>query len=104
MPPEVITRRKFSKHSDVWSFGVTCWEIFNFALQIPYWEHDTNNEVKVFVVKGGRLEKPAICPNDVWSLITSCWSDVPRPSFENLHKGLMKIVNPQSVKLSVNYD
>jgi len=34
-PPEVIRYRQFSTKSDVWSFGVTCWEIFE-AGTVPY--------------------------------------------------------------------
>lgn len=85
MPVEAITRKKLSKHSDVWSFGVTCWEIFTFA-HIPYYELEDNKEVITFVVKGGRLEKPENCPNGVWTIISSCWSNPPhsRPSFDSL--------------------
>jgi FMS-like tyrosine kinase 1 len=28
-PPEVLTRYEWSEKSDVWSFGVTVWEIFS---------------------------------------------------------------------------
>ena len=35
MPPESISQRKFSTASDVWSFGVLQWEMFN-PKKTPY--------------------------------------------------------------------
>ena len=35
MPPESISQRKFSTASDVWSFGVLQWEMFN-PKKLPY--------------------------------------------------------------------
>ncbi len=35
MPPESINDRKFSTASDVWSFGVLIWEMFN-PTKTPY--------------------------------------------------------------------
>lgn len=35
MPPEAISKRSFSVASDVWSFGILQWEIFN-PKKMPY--------------------------------------------------------------------
>ena len=35
LPPEVLTRLSYSKMSDVWSFGVTFWEVLTFG-EPPY--------------------------------------------------------------------
>jgi len=37
MPPESVLYRKFTIESDVWSFGVVLWEIFNYGRQ-PWFE------------------------------------------------------------------
>ena len=41
MPPEAITKKLFSEASDVWSYGVLQWELFN-PYTIPY--KDLSNE------------------------------------------------------------
>ena len=43
MAPEAIARRKFSIASDVWSFGILMWEMFN-PKKIPY---DTMDNIQV---------------------------------------------------------
>ena len=45
MPPESISRREFSTASDVWSFGILLWEMFN-PDSIPY---SSFNDMKVAV-------------------------------------------------------
>jgi serine/threonine protein kinase len=102
MPPEVLsrpTRPKFSKFSDVWSFGVTCWEIYSFALD-PYYVVPSNPEVIAFVMGGGRLEKPSNCHPGVWRVIGSCWNKQPssRPSFEQLMDDILHATNPLKQK------
>ena len=36
MAPEALTVGRYSRQSDVWSFGVLLWEVFTFAMQ-PYY-------------------------------------------------------------------
>ncbi len=92
--PEVLTSKKLSKYSDVWSFGVTCWEVFTNA-DIPYLEKQTKAEVAEFVFKGGRLKQPQGCPNGMWEVFASCWFEQPifRPSFEVLDSNLVEATN-----------
>jgi serine/threonine protein kinase len=60
MAPEALNFGKYTTANDVWSFGVLMWEIFSFGA-IPYLSH-SNQQVIVFVNRGGRLEKPDYCP------------------------------------------
>ena len=56
--PEAITKQKFTPASDIWSFGITLWEIFTMCNQVPY--HPLNNTEVVDQVTyyGLRLPKP----------------------------------------------
>eukprot|EP00960_Hanusia_phi_P031412 749277-Hanusia_phi.AAC.5 len=88
MPPESIQHRKFSEKSDVWAFGVTCWEILTWV-KVPYYNITQVDEVIRYVVSGGRLSREEItgeCPDTVWNLMDSCWrADArDRPTFSEL--------------------
>ena len=57
MAPESLEKRVFSPASDVWSFGILVWEMFNSKKEYPY--HDMHNqEMVIQVAKGYRLPTP----------------------------------------------
>jgi hypothetical protein len=89
-----LTSKKLSKYSDVWSFGVTCWEVFSKA-ELPYSEKQTNAEVAEYVFKGKRLEQPKGCSGDLWKIYESCWLEqaIFRPSFEVISGELIQAIN-----------
>uniref|UniRef100_A0A3Q4BKS0 Tyrosine-protein kinase receptor n=1 Tax=Mola mola TaxID=94237 RepID=A0A3Q4BKS0_MOLML len=76
MPPESIMYRKFSTESDVWSFGVILWEIFTYGKQ-P-WFQLGNNEVIECITQGRVLERPRICPKEVYDIMLGCWQREPQ--------------------------
>ncbi|KAG7241792.1 hypothetical protein INR49_024762, partial [Caranx melampygus] len=84
--PEVIKFCKFSSKSDVWSFGVLMWEVYNEG-RLPY-ENRSNSEVVESLNTGLRLLKPRLAPNAIYLLMEWCWKEVgtggkpdDRPSF-----------------------
>ena len=87
-PPEVLLSSSYSSKADVWAYAVLAWEVF--SLRKAY--HSlTSAAAAMFVLKGGRLEKPASCPFDVYWCLYNCWSANPksRPSISALKQQLI---------------
>ena len=84
MAPESLEDHEFSTASDVWSFGVVLWEMYN-PKEIPY----DNIKIKdatslaMKVGRGLRLAIPEEYPSKVERIMKACWQENPtkRPSF-----------------------
>lgn len=81
---EVLKHSVYSKKSDVWSFGVLLWEIFNYG-KIPYTDF-SNLQVVEQVTAGNRLPKSDICTDEIYEVMLQCWKESPdeRPNFEQI--------------------
>eukprot|EP00039_Didymoeca_costata_P030411 m.29413 g.29413 ORF g.29413 m.29413 type:complete len:785 (-) comp8099_c0_seq4:166-2520(-) len=90
---EALERKCFDEKTDVWSFGITSWEIFNHGA-VPFREVPLAHTVKQ--LRGGlRPGRPDDCPPDVWSIIAKTWDSNAgeRPNFktiESLFAGLFQ--------------
>ncbi|TDG50929.1 hypothetical protein AWZ03_002584 [Drosophila navojoa] len=82
--PESFNNGIFSHASDVWSFGVTLWEMF--ALGAPPYGDISNVDAIKLVDSGQRLPQPKICPAYIYAVMQSCWNYHPRerPTFAYL--------------------
>ena len=82
--PEGVLGASYSSASDVWSAGVTMWEVFSDGAN-PF-SGKSNEDAFRFIRKGGRLSKPEKCPNDVFKVMLQCWKANPcdRPTFADL--------------------
>lgn len=83
---------KFSTGSDAWSFAITLWELYTMAKQDPYSEM-SDEDYLADTMKGARrklLEKPDICPEDVYDVMQRCWVYEPnmRADFEEIYSRL----------------
>lgn len=88
---ESLADNVYTTQSDVWAFGVTMWEIMTRG-QTPY-PGVENSEVYEYLIKGERLKRPPDCGTDIYELMHSCWSPVPkcRPSFSELVSQLQSL-------------
>eukprot|EP00047_Mylnosiga_fluctuans_P005901 m.243509 g.243509 ORF g.243509 m.243509 type:complete len:1011 (-) comp14256_c0_seq1:515-3547(-) len=91
MAPESLTRLKFDTKTDVFSFGVLMWEVFTLA-ELPY-QDLTNQEVRLRVVEGLRLNCPSLCGKHIYAIMTKCWAlTIERPPFDQLHEMIAQLI------------
>ena len=92
LAPEVLTKRRFSEFSDVWSAGITMWEILTYG-ELPY-PGVSNVDTQKTVVKGGRMDKPDGCGVNLWGCITTTWATKPedRGRFSDLAYNLDNLI------------
>ncbi len=64
MAPESILERRYTSMSDVWSFGVLCWEVFSRG-KAPFKELSAEGFVSA-LMRGVRLEQPERCPRPLY--------------------------------------
>ncbi|XP_044524524.1 tyrosine-protein kinase receptor UFO [Gracilinanus agilis] len=107
---ESLADRVYTSKSDVWSFGVTMWEIATRG-QTPY-PGVENSEIYDYLRQGHRLKQPLDCLDGLYELMSRCWSLSPRdrPTFAELReelemtlKGLPPTQDPEEI-LYVNMD
>ncbi|XP_076454345.1 tyrosine-protein kinase HTK16-like isoform X2 [Babylonia areolata] len=84
--PESVNYGHFSHASDVWSFGITLWEMFSYG-EAPYGDMK-GIEVVSFIESGKRLSQPEKCPDTVYNIMQQCWNGdaTKRPTFKDLNK------------------
>ncbi|XP_030077832.1 receptor tyrosine-protein kinase erbB-2 [Microcaecilia unicolor] len=71
MALESILHRRFTHQSDVWSYGVTVWELMTFGAK-PY-DGIPARDIPELLEKGERLPQPPICTIDVYMIMVKCW-------------------------------
>ena len=83
--PEGLNDLKFSSASDVWSFGITCIEIFQDAV-VPYVEFTSNPAVMTMVNARQVHAQPTGCSDQSYAVIVECFRYEPeaRPGFPRL--------------------
>jgi len=93
--PEVLTKFKVSRASDVWSFGVVMWEMIE--AKTPWYDKQNSEVLDLVCNQQQYLPKPKATfeypANEVYALMVQCWQFDPnlRPSFDDLFFKLEKL-------------
>ena len=100
MAPESILERLYTSASDVWSYGVLCWEVYTLG-EAPYPGKSAEQVLMAVKLNGYRMERPALCPERLYvdaefgltalmlcryEVVQRCWSLAARerPTFRQL--------------------
>ncbi|XP_061876805.1 melanoma receptor tyrosine-protein kinase-like [Entelurus aequoreus] len=104
MALESILQWTYTHQSDVWSYGVTVWELMTFGSK-PY-DSIPASEVASVLERGERLPQPPICTIDVYMLMVKCWMIDPssRPRFRELVVEFSKMARDPSRYLVLQCD
>uniref|UniRef100_A0A8D3BK05 receptor protein-tyrosine kinase n=1 Tax=Scophthalmus maximus TaxID=52904 RepID=A0A8D3BK05_SCOMX len=90
---ESLSESVYTSKSDVWSFGVTMWEIVSRG-RTPY-PGVHNHELLDLLLSGHRLKPPEECDQALYEVMWSCWDKEPnrRPGFEELGESLKGLLS-----------
>jgi serine/threonine protein kinase len=89
---ETLKFGKYTQQSDVWAYGVLLWELFSGGA-VPYLGM-TNVETAEQVLAGYRMNKPELCPDSVYQIMTKCWAENPkeRPTMNEIVEEIKGII------------
>lgn len=99
MAPESLSQNVFSKKTDVWSFGVTMWEVM--ARSLPFNNLDIYTAADQIVNAGLRCPLSPQWPPRWQALLTACWNASPdlRPGFVEV-SGMLDEIEREMVELA----
>ncbi|CAH3173615.1 unnamed protein product [Porites lobata] len=102
MAPESLYQGLYTTKSDVRAYGVLLWEMSTLG-GVPY-PTLTNTELYRLLGTGYRMERPDMCSDDVYELMTDCWKEEPcsRPSFFQLIEKLEVIMQRDAPYLDLD--
>jgi len=94
----------YTEAGDVYSYAVTCWEIF--YQEEPYKDFKSLFEIKDYVVSGKRLKLDDTIPTLLKNMIEACWKNEPdeRITFEEVCKRFIAIVDDQEQHMELDAD
>ncbi|KAK2870318.1 hypothetical protein QQF64_021724 [Cirrhinus molitorella] len=104
MALESIRHWTYTHQSDVWSYGVTVWELMTFGSK-PY-DGIPARGIADILEKGERLPQPSICTIDVYMIMVKCWmiDADSRPHFRELVAEFSKMARDPSRYLVIQGD
>ncbi|MCZ6911032.1 MAG: tyrosine-protein kinase [Rickettsia endosymbiont of Ixodes persulcatus] len=102
MAIESLEYQVFTEKSDVWSFGVTCWEVMTRG-RVPYVGIEPSKLLE-HLMNGHRLEQPNKCSIVMYNLMLDCWETIEdRPTFATVVGRLVAEDTVSSTETNVQY-
>ncbi|CAF3598743.1 unnamed protein product [Rotaria sp. Silwood1] len=92
MAPECISNNQFTSQSDIWSFGITLWEVMTNCMTLPYGLlNDEQVYQRLKLAKDLHLSKPECLSKELIDLMLECWRPCSeRPKFQEIYTFLNK--------------
>ncbi|XP_041125613.1 tyrosine-protein kinase JAK1 [Polyodon spathula] len=105
--PECLLQCKFYIASDVWSFGVTMYELLTYCASEcspmamflkmigPTQGQMTVTRLVRVLEEGQRLQCPANCPEEIYAQMKKCWEHIPnnRTTFKSLINAFERVID-----------
>lgn len=102
---EIFNGLPFTDHADIWSYGVTIWEIFT-RCRKPYTSLNLgNSSIAGFLSERFRLRQPKFMPNAIYDLCLRTWhpDQSKRPSFQEIVESFAKMLD-FSTSFGISHD
>ncbi|CAF0885828.1 unnamed protein product [Adineta steineri] len=106
MSPEAILNNEFTSQSDIWSFGITLWEIMTNCLTLPYALLNDEQVYQRLKLMGTnlnqssgslQLSKPECLSRELVDLMLECWRPYgERPTFNEIFNFFNKRLDERS--------
>lgn len=82
--PEALQTKRYTTRSDLWSYGITLYEIFTFG-RLPY-DDMAESQILNWVLEGNRLPFSSSTPPIVQTIAYRCWdlNLAKRPTFDEI--------------------
>ncbi|CAB4428527.1 unnamed protein product [Rhizophagus irregularis] len=93
MAPEIFQEQKYTKASDIYSFGMIMWELM--TGRRPFWDRNHDIELIINICDGLRPPIVTNAPKDYIELMKECWHSDPkkRPTATNIEERIRGIWN-----------
>src|SRR5436305_238515 len=91
--PEIFQGQKYTKASDIYSFGMIMWELM--TGRRPFWDQNHNTELIIEICDGIRPPIVSNAPKGYIELMQACWHSDPnkRPTANGMIRKIMTIIN-----------
>src|SRR4051794_14771910 len=98
-PPEIFQGRKYTKASDIYSFGMIMWELM--TGRKPFWNQNHDTDLIIKICDGFRPPIVTKATMGYIELMQECWHSNPkgRPTASDIHKKIIDMENNEINKI-----